>query len=41
MGFKVTFTQKPTYLHAVITGENSAENVRNYLKQIQRECTDA
>jgi hypothetical protein len=39
MGFTVTFTQNPTYLHAVITGENSAENVRNYLKQIQRECT--
>jgi hypothetical protein len=39
MGFKVTFTQNPTYLHAVVTGENSAENVRNYLKQIQRECT--
>ena len=38
MGFTVTFTQKPTYLHAVVTGENSAENVRNYLKQIQREC---
>jgi hypothetical protein len=38
MAFTVTFTQKPTYLHAVIIGENSAENVRNYLKQIQREC---
>ena len=38
MGFTVTFTQKPTYLHAVVTGENSAENVRSYLKQIQREC---
>jgi hypothetical protein len=38
MGFIVTITQKPTYLHAVITGENSAKNVRNYLKQIQREC---
>ena len=38
MGYTVTITQKPTYLHAVITGENSAENVRNYLKEIQREC---
>ncbi len=38
MGFTVTITQKPTYLHAVITGENSAENVRSYLKEIQREC---
>lgn len=39
MGLEVTFTQKPTYLHAIITGENSAENVKNYLKQIRRECT--
>jgi hypothetical protein len=38
MGFAVAIAQQPTYLHAVITGENSAENVRSYLKQIQREC---
>ena len=38
MGFTVTFTQKATYLHAVIAGENSAENVRDYLRQIQQEC---
>ena len=38
MAFTVTITQKPTYLHAVISGENSAENVRSYLQQIQREC---
>ena len=38
MGFAVTFTQQPTYLHAVISGDNSAENVRDYLKQVQREC---
>jgi hypothetical protein len=38
MGFAVTFTQKPTFLHAVITGANSAESVRNYLRQCQREC---
>ena len=39
MAFAVTFTQKPTYLHAVVTGRNSAKNVRSYLKQIQRECS--
>jgi hypothetical protein len=38
MAFTVTFTQKPTYLHAIITGENSAKNVRGYLKEIQQEC---
>jgi hypothetical protein len=38
VGFAVTFAQKPTYLHAVITGENSAATVRNYLKQVLQEC---
>ena len=39
MAFTLAITQKPTYLHAVISGENNAENVRNYLKRIQGECT--
>ena len=38
MELKVSFTQKPMYLHAIVTGQNTAENVREYLKQIQREC---
>jgi hypothetical protein len=38
MGFTLAFTQQPTYLHAVVTGENNIENVRNYLKQVRREC---
>jgi hypothetical protein len=38
MGPTLTYTKKATYLHAVVTGENSAENVRSYLKQVQQEC---
>ena len=34
----LTYARKSTYLHAVVTGENSAENVRSYLKKIQEEC---
>jgi hypothetical protein len=38
MELTLTYTQQPTYLHAVVTGENSMENVRSYLKQIRQEC---
>ena len=39
MSYKLTFTQKPAYLHAIITGANSRENVAGYLEDIRRECT--
>jgi hypothetical protein len=38
MSYKVTFNLKPTYLHAVVTGENSEKNVADYLEEIRREC---
>lgn len=38
MSYKVTFTQKPAYLHAVVTGSNTKENVEHYLEEIRREC---
>ena len=38
MAYTLTFTEQPTYLHAVVTGENSVDNVRSYLKQIRLEC---
>jgi hypothetical protein len=38
MAFTLTITQQPTHLHAIVTGENSVESVRGYLKQIRREC---
>ena len=38
MTYRLTFHQKPTYLHVVVTGENNKENVRNYLADVLREC---
>jgi hypothetical protein len=39
MTYEVTFDQKPTYLHAIVTGQSSKENVTRYLEDILRECT--
>lgn len=38
MSYSLTFTQKPTYLHVVVTGSNTKENVGRYLEEILREC---
>jgi hypothetical protein len=38
MSYKLTITPKSTHLHAVVTGPNSAENVRRYLQELHREC---
>ena len=38
MPYKLTVAEKPGYLHAVVTGENSRETVARYLEEIQREC---
>ena len=40
MPYTVTFIQKPMYLHAIVTGVNSKENVIGYLNDIRRECID-
>jgi hypothetical protein len=39
MSYKLTITQKPTYLHIIVTGQLSEENVFRYLDEIHRECT--
>ena len=39
MSYKLTITQKPAYLHAIVTGTNTKENVARYLEEIRRECT--
>ena len=39
MTYKLTIIQKPAYLHAIITGVNSRENVERYLEDIRRKCT--
>lgn len=37
MSYKLTFIQKPSYLHAIVTGRNTTENVAGYLEDIRRE----
>lgn len=38
MSYEITINEKPTYLHAVVTGANTLENVVGYLQDLQREC---
>ena len=38
MTYKLTIHQKPTYLHAIVTGQNNRENVQRYLEEIRAEC---
>ena len=38
MSYKLTITQKPTYLHAIVTGVNSRENVARYLEEVGHAC---
>jgi len=38
MTYNLTIKQKPSYLHAIITGQNSKENVARYLENILHEC---
>ena len=38
MDYRLTIEQKPTYLHAVITGRNTKENIAQYLQQLVSEC---
>ena len=38
MTYKLTIHQKPTYLHAIIIGQNDRENVVRYLEEIRGEC---
>jgi hypothetical protein len=36
--YELSFIQKPGYLHAIVHGKNTKENVRGYLQEILREC---
>ncbi len=38
MSYKLTIVQKPTYLHAIITGQNTRENALAYVEEGIREC---
>jgi len=38
MNYELTISQNPNYLHAIVTGQNSKENVTRYLEEIRGEC---
>ena len=38
MTYALTIAQKPTYLHALVTGRNSRETVARYLEDIRHAC---
>jgi hypothetical protein len=38
--YQLSIDQKPTYLHVIVTGDNSKENVASYLEEVFRECED-
>ena len=39
MSYELTFTSGPSYLHVLVTGRNTRENVQAYLQEVARECT--
>ena len=39
MAYKLTLHSKPAYLHAIVTGENTREDVAGYLQDLRRECS--
>jgi hypothetical protein len=38
--YKLTITQKPAYLHAIVIGPNTQENVTGYLAEVRRACAE-
>lgn len=38
MTYNLTIHQTPSYLHAIVTGRNSRENVLQYLQELRCEC---
>jgi hypothetical protein len=38
MNYKLVMKKKPAYLHAIVDGQNSRENVKRYLQEVLREC---
>ncbi len=38
MSYHLEIIEKPTYVHAIVTGPNTMENVVGYLKELLREC---
>lgn len=40
MTYALTIEQRPTYLHAVVTGRNTTDNVERYIDDVFRECRE-
>jgi hypothetical protein len=40
MTYKLTIDQKATYLHIIVAGQNSRDNVMQYMDDVIRECTN-
>jgi hypothetical protein len=38
VSYQLSISARPTYLHALVTGENSSQNVANYMAEVMREC---
>ena len=38
MTYSLTIHEKPAYLHAVVTGQNSRQNVEKYLQELRSQC---
>jgi hypothetical protein len=38
MAYQLEIIEKPNYLHAIVTGKNTMENVVGYLKDLLKEC---
>src|SRR4029453_960324 len=38
MSYQLKIIEKPSYLHVIVTGANTMENVVGYLKDLLREC---
>ena len=39
MSYHLSIEAKPGYLHFVVTGDNTRENVLRYMEEVVRECT--
>jgi hypothetical protein len=39
VSYQLSVTHKPTYLHIVVTGQNSRDTVARYMDEVVRECT--
>ena len=39
MAYQLEIIEKPTYLHFIVTGQNSKETILGYAEEILQECT--